>query len=53
MQLTQTANVLEAAVQAQLRLADPELAAFGSELLDVLRPAIRLSLMEVVEMSSS
>ena len=52
MQLTQTANVMEAAVQAQLRLADPELAALGSELLDVLRPAIRLTLMEVVEMAA-
>ena len=39
-------------MQAQLRLADPELAALGSELLDVLRPAIRLTLMEVVEMAA-
>jgi Protein of unknown function (DUF1778) len=52
MQLTQTAHVMEAAVQAQLRLADPELAAIGSELLEVLRPAIRLTLMEVVEMAA-
>jgi Protein of unknown function (DUF1778) len=52
MQLTQTAHVMEAAVQAQLRLADPELAALGSELLEVLRPAIRLTLMEVVEMAA-
>jgi hypothetical protein len=52
MQLTQTANVMEAAVQAQLRLADPELAALGSDLLEVLRPAIRLTLMEVVEMAA-
>jgi len=43
---------MEAAVQAQLRLADPELAALGSELLEVLRPAIRLTLMEVVEMAA-
>jgi Protein of unknown function (DUF1778) len=52
MQLTQTAHVMEAAVQAQMRLADPELAALGSELLDVLRPAFRLTLMEVVEMAA-
>jgi hypothetical protein len=52
MQLTQTAHVMEAAVQAQLRLADPELAALGSDLLEVLRPAIRLTLMEVVEMAA-
>jgi hypothetical protein len=52
MQLTQTAHLMEAAVQAQLRLADPELAAIGSELLEVLRPAIRLTLMEVVEMAA-
>ena len=52
MQLTQTAHVMEAAVQAQMRLADPELAALGAELLDVLRPAIRLTLMEVVEMAA-
>ena len=52
MQLTQTAHVMEAAVQAQLRLADPELAALGSELLEVLRPAIRLTLMEIVEMAA-
>ena len=52
MQLTQTAHVMEAAVQAQLRLADAELAALGSELLEVLRPAIRLTLMEVVEMAA-
>ena len=52
MQLTQTAHVMEAAVQAQLRLADPELASLGSELLEVLGPAIRLTLMEVVEMAA-
>ncbi len=52
MQLTQTAHIMEAAVQAQLRLADPELSALGSELLEVLRPAIRMALMEVVEMAA-
>ncbi|MGH8871563.1 MAG: DUF1778 domain-containing protein [Acidimicrobiia bacterium] len=52
MQLTQTAHVMEATVEAQLRLADPELAALGSELLEVLRPAIRLTLMEVLEMAA-
>ena len=52
MQLTQAEQLMEAAVQAQLRLAEPQLAALGSDLLDVLRPAIRQTMMEVVEMAA-
>ena len=35
-----------------MRLGDPELAVLGSELLEVLRPAIKQTLMEVVEMAT-
>jgi hypothetical protein len=52
MQLTQTEQLMEAAVQAQLRLAGPELASLGADLLDVLRPALRQTMMEVVEMAA-
>lgn len=52
MQLTQTEQLMEAAVQAQLRLAHPDLASFGADLLDVLRPALRQAMMEVVEMAA-
>jgi hypothetical protein len=52
MQLTQAAFRLETAVEAQLRLGDPELASLGAELLEVLRPAIKQTLMDVVEMAA-
>jgi hypothetical protein len=39
-------------VEAQLRLGDPELAAYGTELLEVLRPAVRQTLLDVVEMAT-
>ncbi|MGH8914114.1 MAG: DUF1778 domain-containing protein [Acidimicrobiia bacterium] len=52
MQLSQAAMRMETAVEAQLRLVDPELATLGSELLEVLRPAIKQALMEVVEMAA-
>jgi len=52
MQLTQAAFRLESAVEAQLRLGDPELAAVGAELLEVLRPAIKQTLLDVVEMAA-
>ena len=52
MQLTQSANRLESAVEAQLRLGDPELASLGNDLLEVLRPAVRQTLMEVAEMAA-
>lgn len=53
MQLTQAAFRLEAAVEAQLRLGDhPDLGALGSDLLEVLRPAIKQAMMQVVEMAT-
>jgi hypothetical protein len=44
--------MMEAAVQAQLRLASPELASLGNDLLEVLRPSLRQAMMEVVEMAA-
>jgi hypothetical protein len=52
MQLTQAALRMETAVEAQLRLGDPDLSGIGSELLEVLRPAIKQTLMDVVEMAA-
>jgi hypothetical protein len=52
MQLNRVAARLETAVEAQLRLGGPEVADLGSELLEVLRPAMRQTLMEVVEMAA-
>ncbi|HEX5696487.1 MAG TPA: DUF1778 domain-containing protein [Acidimicrobiia bacterium] len=52
MQLNRVAGRLETAVEAQLRLGGPEVADLGSELLEVLRPAMRQTLMEVVEMAA-
>lgn len=52
MQLTQAAFRLETAVEAQLRLGDPELATLGADLLEVLRPAVKQIMMEVVEMAA-
>ncbi len=52
MQLSHAALRLETAVEAQLRLGDPELAAVGAELLEVLRPAVRQTLLQVVEMAA-
>jgi hypothetical protein len=52
MQLTQTEQLMEAAVQAQLRLAEPGLAAIGPDLLEVLRPAMRQAMMEIVQMAA-
>lgn len=52
MQLTQAAFRLETAVESQLRLGDPELASLGADLLEVLRPAVKQMMMEVVEMAA-
>ena len=52
MQLTQATFRLEAAVEAQLRMGAAELVAVGAELLEVLRPAVRQAMMDVVEMAS-
>lgn len=51
MQLTQALARMEAAVDAQLRLGDPELAGLGADLMEVLRPAMRQTLLDVVEMA--
>jgi hypothetical protein len=52
MQLTQATFRLEAAVEAQLRMGAPELVAAGAELLEVLRPAVKQAMMDVVEMAA-
>jgi hypothetical protein len=52
MQLTQAVTRMEGAVEAQLRLGDPELADFGADLMEVLRPALRQCLLDVVEMAA-
>jgi hypothetical protein len=52
MQLNQAAIRMESAVESQIRLGGPEVAGIGSELLEVLRPAIRQTLLDVVEMAA-
>jgi len=52
MQLTQATFRLEAAVEAQLRMGAAELVSVGAELLEVLRPAVRQAMMDVVEMAA-
>jgi hypothetical protein len=52
MQLKQAALRMEAAVEGHLRLAGPELTELGTELLEVMRPAMRQILLEVVEMAA-
>lgn len=52
MQLRQATHRLETAVEAQLRLGGPDLVAIGGELLDVLRPALRQTMIEVAEMAA-
>ncbi|HSK07296.1 MAG TPA: DUF1778 domain-containing protein [Acidimicrobiia bacterium] len=52
MQLSQATFRLEAAVEAQLRLGAAELVSIGAELLEVLRPAVRQAMMDVVEMAA-
>jgi hypothetical protein len=51
MQLTQAALRVESALESHLRVGDPELAVLGAELLELLRPAIKQTLMDVVEMA--
>jgi hypothetical protein len=53
MQLSQAVSSLENAVEAQLRVAGPESAEIGAQLLNALRPAIRQILMEVVTMAAT
>jgi Protein of unknown function (DUF1778) len=53
MQLEAAINSLEAAVETQLRVAGPEAAELGSQLLAALQPAIRQSLIEVLGMAAA
>jgi hypothetical protein len=52
MQLTHATFRLEAAVEAQLRMGAAELVSVGAELLEVLRPAVKQAMMDVVEMAA-
>ncbi|MGA7098064.1 MAG: hypothetical protein WB245_10925 [Acidimicrobiia bacterium] len=51
MQLSQAALRMETAVESQLRLGDPVLSGLATDLLEVMRPAIKQVLMDVVEMA--
>lgn len=51
MQLSHAINDLEAAVETQLRVADPDIAAAGTQLMAALKPAIRQTMMDVVAMA--
>lgn len=53
MQLSHAIAGLENAVETQLRVAGPESAEIGAQLLNALRPAIRQTLMEVVNMAAT
>jgi hypothetical protein len=53
MQLEAAINSLEAAVETQLRVAGPEAAELGSQLLAALQPAIRQSLIDVLGMAAA
>lgn len=52
MQLEHTMVGFEAAVENQLRIAGPEVADLGAQLMAALRPAIHQSLMQVVNMAA-
>lgn len=51
MQLSNAITNLETAVETQLRVAGPEIAEAGTQLLAALRPAIKQTMMEVVTMA--
>lgn len=53
MQLSHAINNLETAVDTQLRVADPEIAAAGNQLMAALKPAITQTMMDVVAMAVS
>jgi hypothetical protein len=53
MQLAHAINNLETAVETQLRVADPDIAAAGNQLLAALKPAITQTMMDVVAMAVS
>lgn len=51
MQLSHAITNLESAVETQLRVAGPEIAEAGTQLMAALKPAITQSMMEVVNMA--
>lgn len=51
MQLSHAITNLETAVETQLRIAGPEVAEAGAQLMAALRPAIRQTMMDVVAMA--
>lgn len=53
MQLSHAIVGLESAVEVQLRVAGPEVAEAGTQLMAALKPAIRQTLMEVVSMAAT
>lgn len=53
MQLSHAINSLEAAVETQLRVTDPDIAAAGTQLMAALKPAITQTMMDVVSMAVS
>jgi hypothetical protein len=53
MQLTQALDTLEAAVETQLRVAGPEAAELGAQLMAALQPALRQSFLEVLGMAAT
>ena len=53
MQLSHAISSLEDAVEAQLRVAGPEVAEIGTQLMMALKPAIRQAMMDVVTMAAT
>lgn len=51
MQLSHAINKLETAVETQLMVADPNIAAAGTQLMAALKPAITQTMMDVVAMA--
>ncbi len=51
MQFFQAINNLEAAVETQLNVAGPEIAAAGTQLMAALKPAINQTMMDIVSMA--
>lgn len=53
MQLSLAIDGLEASVENQLRVAGPEAAEIGAQLMSALQPAVRQTMMEVVSMAAT
>lgn len=53
MQLAHVINSLEASVETQLRIAGPEMAEAGAQLMAALQPAIRQALIDVASMAAT